>query len=87
MTTNNWVEDFMASNESLHIDNFNGTDNLIMVCPISTNCNYWLRDSKQRFELSESGKRLHIVDYRDDNNGRIVKTFNISSIASFGYIK
>ena len=30
------------------------------------NSNYWLRDSKQMFELSESGKRLHIVDYKDD---------------------
>ena len=39
------------------------------------------------FELSESGKRLHIVDYKDDINGRIVKTFNMKSIINFGYTK
>ena len=39
------------------------------------------------FELSESGKRLSIVDYRDDENGRIVKTFNMKSIINFGYTK
>lgn len=84
---NNWVEDFMNSSEDLHIDNFKGTENLIMICPLSSNTNYWLRDSKQMFELSESGKRLSIVDYRDDENGRIVKTFNMKSIINFGYTK
>lgn len=84
---NNWVEDFMNSSEDLHIDNFKGTENLIMICPLSSNTNYWLRDSKQMFELSESGKRLSIVDYRDDKNGRIVKTFNMKSIINFGYTK
>jgi len=84
---NNWVEEFMNSNEDLHIDNFKGTKNLIMICPLSSNTNYWLRDSKQMFELSESGKRLHIVDYKDDINGRIVKTFNMKSIINFGYTK
>ena len=84
---NNWVEEFMNSNENLHIDNFKGTKNLIMICPLSSNTNYWLRDSKQMFELSESGKRLYIVDYKDDENGRIVKTFNMKSIINFGYTK
>ena len=83
----NWVEDFMNNNKDLHIDNFKGTENLIMICPISSNCNYWLRDSKQMFELSKSGKRLFIVDYENDKIGKIVKTFNMKSIASFGYTK
>lgn len=79
---NNWVENFMNSTESLHIDNFNGTENLIMICPTSANCNYWLRDSKQEFWLSKSGKRLYVVE-----NGSILKQWNIKSIASFGYTK
>lgn len=27
----NWVEDFIKSDESLHIDNFKGTENLIAI--------------------------------------------------------
>ena len=84
---NNWVEDFMRSDESLYIDNFRGTENLIMVCPMSAYTNYWLANSKQKFELSESGKRLYIVDYSNKEIPRITKTFNMKSIASFGYTK
>ena len=82
----NWVEDFINSNESLHIDNFRGIENLIMVCPMS-DYSYWLANSKQMFELSESGKRLHIVDYSNKDFPRIAETFNMKSIASFGYTK
>lgn len=84
---NNWVEDFIRSDEDLHIDNFKGTENLIMVCPMSSNENWWLSNSKQMFELSESEKRLYIVDYSNKELPRILKTFNMKSIASFGYTK
>jgi len=83
----NWVEDFINSDEDLYIDNFKGTENLIMVCPMSEDTNYWLASSKQKFELSESGKRLFIVDYSNEELPRIAKSFNMKSIASFGYTK
>ena len=78
----NWVEDFMNNNEDIHIDNFKGIENLIMVCPLNANCNWWLNNNNQRFELSESGKRLHIIE-----NDRILKSFNMKSIVCFGYTK
>ncbi len=81
----NWVEDFMNSNEDLHIGNFRGTKDLIMICPLSGNCNWYLDNSKQGFELSESGKRLHLVDYSNKDFPRILKTFNMKNIVSFGY--
>ena len=80
--TNNWVEEFYASNKDLYMDNFKGTKFLIMVCPFSGNCNYWLDNNDQHFELSESGKRLYLVDHN-----RIVKQFNMKSIATFGYTR
>ncbi len=83
----NWVEDFIRSDEDLHIDNFKGLENLIMVCPTNSDTNWWLGNSKQKFELSESGKRLFIVDYSNKELPRIAKTFNMKSIASFGYTK
>lgn len=84
----NWVEDFMSKkDDNLYIDNFKGTENLIMVCPFSSNQNWWLANSKQAFELSESGKRLSIVDYSNEKFPRVLKTFNMKSIVSFGYTK
>lgn len=80
----NWVEDFIRSNNSLYIDNFKGTENLIAIYP-NSDFSYWLANSKQKFELSESGKRLFIVDYSNKELPRITKTFNMKSIASFGY--
>lgn len=82
----NWVEDFIRSDDSLHIDNFKGTENLIAIYP-NSDFSYWLANSKQKFELSESEKRLFIVDYSNKELPRIVKTFNMKSIASFGYTK
>lgn len=82
----NWVEDFTKSNDSLYIDNFKGTENLIVIYP-NSDFSYWLANNKQKFELSESGKRLFIVDYSNKELPRIIKTFNMKSIASFGYTK
>ena len=82
----NWVEDFIRSDDSLHIDNFKGIENLIAIYP-NNDFSYWLANSKQKFELSESGKRLFIVDYSNKELPRIAKTFNMKSIASFGYTK
>lgn len=82
----NWVEDFIRSNDSLYIDNFKGTENLIVIYP-NSDFSYWLANNKQKFELSESGKRLFIVDYSNKELPRIIKTFNMKSIASFGYTK
>lgn len=82
----NWVEDFIRSNDDLHIDNFRGLENLIAIYPNSDE-SYWLANSKQKFELSESGKRLFIVDYSNKELPRIAKTFNMKSIACFGYTK
>lgn len=83
---NNWVEDFIRSDERLYIDNFKGTENLIVVYP-NSNFSCWLANSRQKFELSESGKRLYIVDYSNKELPRIVKTFNMRSIVNFGYTK
>lgn len=83
----NWVEDFINSNNDLYIGNFRGTENLIMVCPFSGNTNWWLASSKQKFELSESGKRLSIIDYSNKDFPRVAKVFNMKSIVSFGYTK
>ena len=82
----NWVEDFIKSDESLYIYNFKITENLIAIY-INSDFSYWLVNSKQKFELSESGKRLFIVDYSNKELPRITKTFNMKSIASFGYTK
>ena len=82
----NLVEDFIRSNDSLYIDNFKGTENLIVIYP-NSDFSYWLANNKQKFELSESGKRLFIVDYSNKELPRIIKTFNMKSIASFGYTK
>ena len=82
----NWVEDFIRSDDSLHIDNFKGTAHLIAIYPNSA-LSYWLANTKQKCELSESGKRLFIVDYSNKELPRITKTFNMKSIASFGYTK
>lgn len=81
----NWVEDFMKDDtKNLIIDNFKGTDNLIVIYP-NTYPSYWLHNSKQKFELSESGKRLFIVDYTNEKLPKILCSFNMKSIASFGY--
>lgn len=82
----NWVEDFIRSDDSLYIDNFKGTENLIAIY-LNSDFSYWLANSKQKFELSESGKRLFIVDYSNKKLPIIIKTFNMKSIASFGYTK
>lgn len=84
---NNWVEEFIRSDEDLHISNFRGLEHLIMICPTNSNCNWWLSSSKQKFELSESGKRLFIVDYSNKTLPRIMKTFNMKSIIAFGYTR
>lgn len=82
----NWVEDFIRSDDGLHIDNFKGTENLIVIYP-NSDFSYWLANSKQKFELSESRKRLFIVDYSNKELPRITKIFNMKSIAGFGYTK
>lgn len=81
----NWVEEFLNSDKDLYVGNFRGLNDLIMVCPMSGDTDWWLASSEQKFELSESGKRLFIVDYSNKDFPRIAKTFNMSSIASFGY--
>lgn len=82
-----WVKEFINSNEDLHVSNFDGLENLIMIAPRSGNANYWLTSADQRFELSESGKRLFIVDYSNKDLPYIAKTFNMKSIVLFGYTK
>ncbi len=80
MEKKDWVKDFMESDRPTYVGDFRGLKYLIMVSPMSGDTNYWLRDSKQKFELSESGKRLYIVE-----NDVVLKSFNMKSIASFGY--
>lgn len=71
----NWVD----SGKTLYIGDFRGVKDLIMVCPMSGDINWWLGNSKQAFELSESGKRLFIVDYSNTKFPRVLKTFNMKS--------
>ena len=73
-------------NLNIYIDNFKGTENLMVIYP-NSDFSYWLANSRQKFELSESGKRLYIVDYSNKEFPRIIKTFNMKSIAVFGYTK
>lgn len=70
----------------MSVQYWKGTENLIAIYP-NSDFSYWLVNSKQKFELSERGKRLFIVDYSNKELPSIAKTFNMKSIASFGYTK